>query len=80
MPKHHADFSYSKFKIARSTLPVPREVICGWISGRSSGLRIILRAPSQSIDQWHIALRHRLQRRVRGGFTPLFPIKPLRAP
>ncbi len=43
------------------------ELLSAGINGRSSGSRFILQAPSRSADQWHNALRHRLQRRVRGG-------------
>ena len=80
VPKHHTDFPYSKSFNPHSTLPISGELFAVGIIGRSSGSRIILRAPSQSTDQWHSALRHRLQRRVRGGFAPLFSIKPFRAP
>ena len=39
---------------ARSTTPVAGGVVYGKDQGRSSGSRFILRAPSQSFDQWHM--------------------------
>jgi hypothetical protein len=57
--------------------PESRGVYVG-AAGRSSGSRVILRAAFPVIDdQWLPTHRRRLQRRVRGGIAPLFPIKTL---
>jgi len=79
-----ADFSYSKSDHG-FTLPYHGE----WLSVQGSSAGLLARESTSGrlpgqVDQWRNAHCPRLQRRVRGGImpwqSPLFPIKPWRAP